>query len=712
MTTRSTASSVVPREDNDVYLHTLHIAILNYNLTRAGHESRSPGSTTTAGGPSSSSSTAAHGASTTHAAALTRPSLRHSITGSVRPTDGWTSALHSLGDVFKDSSSANKSSRFPKEFVKALDHRMERIARGADPSHSDQLFRQTVGAFYGTYAQPSFQKKLKENRGIEEVILMFVTTASAILKKRIEGDGWKPELNEQVGRFVGVIRDALKSCSRVPAELLNRLETYCAKLEEPAAAQGNGRDRPLSMASSAAYPSYSPNLSSTLSPMSPASTSKQTLDLPPPSSSTSAPINLDDVPQARAIGSIFGRSDAELLRDLNALRAVCTEQVRLLLLRSLLLGTRLPFPLQAAFNDLRHVINTVAQLGSAPPASSSSTTPAPYTTSRFPFSRIDFDSDDAFAAWRKQETDELQELLLQMTVRNPDLVKNYSANGGGGGAGAGLEGGAPLDSRRSSRSSLVIVNSDGGIEGENDETTSVPPGLTFVPPDPKFYYRRLYNLALEHDYALMSDLPPDQDVSLSILSPEHEELLRDCQARWRIPNTLRAATFASLIAGLYKESGVPEECVQEALDTVKREEEKWKYWRWPNEDVRVLPPSSPSRSAQPPSSSTATTPLPRLLPPLRYPPHPLLRDLPRPPHLPPLRRHPSPSSRDPRRPPLLFLDRPTSPRHAQRARNRHAKVRGNGMGGEDGGREQSGEEERSGAVDRDAAVDQGGGQGI
>ncbi|GAA5994013.1 hypothetical protein JCM11641_004022 [Rhodosporidiobolus odoratus] len=577
MTTRSTDSrvSVVPREDGDVYLHTLRIAILNHNIATAGHNPPSPGPTTAGtssssnAGPSSSSA-----ASTTSAAALARPSIRHSFAGSVRATDGWSNALHALGDVFKDSSSsASKSSRFPKEFVKVLDQRMERIARGADSAHSDPLFRQTVGAFYTTFAQPSFIKKLKENRQIEEVILMFVTTASSVLKKRLQGDEWKPELNNQVGRFVGVIRDALKSCSRVPGELVNRLETYCAKLVEPATATSAqlGHDRSQSLTAASPYPSYSPNLPpAAVAPPSPASTSRNTLDFPP----TSAPVNLDDMPQARSVGAIFGKTDAELMRDIASLKRACSEQ--------------------AAFNDLKLIINTVAQLGSGGPASASAPTPRP--TSRFPFSRADFDSDDAFAAWRKQENDELQELLLEMTVRNPELVKNYTAsvaNYGAGGASGGLAvepGSVPLDgSRRSSRSSLVIINSDGGIEGEDgDAPPASVSGFTFLPPDPKFYYRRLYTLALEHDYALMSTLPPDEDVSLSILSPAHEELLRDCQARWRIPNTQRAACFAGLIAGLYKEMGVPEECVQEAMGAVKREEDKWRYWRWPNEDRQQL----------------------------------------------------------------------------------------------------------------------------
>ncbi len=71
---------------------------------------------------------------------------------------------------------------------------------------------------------------MKENRKIEELILIFVTTAQASLKKRSVGDEWKQELNNQVGLFVNIIRECLKTVSGVPRELTERLEGYSAKL--------------------------------------------------------------------------------------------------------------------------------------------------------------------------------------------------------------------------------------------------------------------------------------------------------------------------------------------------------------------------------------------------------------------------------------------------------------------------------------------------
>lgn len=212
------------------------------------------------------------------------------------------------------------------------------------------------------------------------------------------------------------------------------------------------------------------------------------------------------------------------------------------------------------------------------PPSTRSTHPRP----PYPYSISDFENPDAFSSWKKQETDELQELLLDMTVRNPLLVQN------------GIKGGVTLnnenyssliESRRSSRSSLI--EEEGPVESGGG-------GLTFVPPDPTYYFRRLYELLLHHDYSLMSSLPPDEDVSLSILSPLHESLLESIRQRWRIPTTLKSAVFVGLVAGLYKGMGVPEECVGEALDELERTEKDWRYWRWPLIDVRIpfLSPSS------------------------------------------------------------------------------------------------------------------------
>ena len=73
---------------------------------------------------------------------------------------------------------------------------------------------------------------MKENRKIEELILLFATHATTVLKKEpsLASDGWKLELNVQIAQFIKLLRDCLRNLNHVSPELLTRLDTYTAKL--------------------------------------------------------------------------------------------------------------------------------------------------------------------------------------------------------------------------------------------------------------------------------------------------------------------------------------------------------------------------------------------------------------------------------------------------------------------------------------------------
>ncbi|KAK4048423.1 hypothetical protein OIV83_004769 [Microbotryomycetes sp. JL201] len=535
MTTRSHASSVnyIPREDSDVYQYALRVAYLSHVLS--GAASAGAASTAAPGTASSGSTVTAIGrqrSSTVSAKAMTRQSpakasavassssFRDTLSAMFKDSDG-SSNSSNTGTLSSSlallSSSSSGKVKFPKEFVKTFEQRLVKISQGQDSKHQDHLFRATVGAFYGVYKDKSFQSKLLDSRQIEQVILKYASVASDVLKKRVPGPEWKPQWDDSVAEFAQLVRDVLKGLRGVSPELLQRLETYYAAA-------------PLA-------PSFTTKADENLR----ASTSQQTLDGPSQSAPTLTSIR--DMPQVMAVGRLFAKSEVELSRDVSAIKRTCTEQ--------------------AAFFDLKACINNVAQGGS-----------------RFPARREDFDSDDAFAAWRKQEADQLQELLLDMTKRNPELLRsagpsdlNSSTNG------AGV---TSSMNKRMSAMTLQAPSPDGSAYGSSgDDDHLVDPSLVFVPPDPKYYFRRLYEVALQFDYEAMKDLPPDQDVSLTILSSINEQLLDACATRWRIMAPLRAGTFLALIGQHYKFQGVPEACVGEALGGIARVAETWEYWRWP-----------------------------------------------------------------------------------------------------------------------------------
>ena len=218
MTTRSTKSnrSGYAREvmtDGDVYVFLLQVAY-HAHLSQTRRDAKAKARESLTVNPTGSLSGA------------TGASASKKASDSASKGDSWM-GFAALADLVGGSS---KSARFPEKLIKRLNDRLELIAMGRDTNYKDQSLRQTIGGFYGTFKEASFQKQMKENRKIEELILIFVTTAQASLKKRSVGDEWKHELNNQVGHFVNIIRECLKTVSGVPKELTERLEGYAAKL--------------------------------------------------------------------------------------------------------------------------------------------------------------------------------------------------------------------------------------------------------------------------------------------------------------------------------------------------------------------------------------------------------------------------------------------------------------------------------------------------
>ena len=101
-----------------------------------------------------------------------------------------------------------------------------------------------MAKFYGQFMVDSFKRQMKENRKIEELILMFATHATGVLKKEpsLGGEGWKLELNSQIALFVKLLRECLRNVNHVSPELLSRLDTYTAKLAPSRAQSDSGYD--------------------------------------------------------------------------------------------------------------------------------------------------------------------------------------------------------------------------------------------------------------------------------------------------------------------------------------------------------------------------------------------------------------------------------------------------------------------------------------
>jgi hypothetical protein len=145
----------------------------------------------------------------------------------------------------------------------------------------------------------------------------------------------------------------------------------------------------------------------------------------------------------------------------------------------------------------------------------------------------------------------------------------------------------------SSRHSLAIPSSPEGVGSsfvEEDEV-SVGDNFTFIPPSPKRYYKRLLELCIQADLIAMESLPPDQEVSLGILSLPHVELINECAVRWRIPHSYRAVCFMDVIKYKFEREEVPQACIPEAFQIIEKTLRDVELDLWTKHDVSLLSPS-------------------------------------------------------------------------------------------------------------------------
>lgn len=156
-----------------------------------------------------------------------------------------------------------------------------------------------MAKFYGQFMVDSFKRQMKENRKIEELILMFATHATQVLKKEptLVGDRWKSELNTQIGVFVKLLRQCLGNVHHVSPELISRLDIYTAKLAPTAAASDSGYDS--------------------------SSTSRDRDSV----SSVTITRNVSDMQMVLTLAALFKIPESAVQREVDQLRQTATEKV-------------------------------------------------------------------------------------------------------------------------------------------------------------------------------------------------------------------------------------------------------------------------------------------------------------------------------------------------------------------------------------------------
>ncbi|EEB97238.1 hypothetical protein MPER_03486, partial [Moniliophthora perniciosa FA553] len=177
---------------------------------------------------------------------------------------------------------------------------------------------------------------------------------------------------------------------------------------------------------------------------------------------------------------------------------------------------------------------------------------------------------------------------------NPELAKSAPSdvlpsfqNTPGGRPVSLYDSGSPTGRHPSigSRRSLYATNDydDPAPGDDGDDDIQVGHNFTYIPPNPKRFYKRLLELCLIADLeAMLSPEVDDNDeVSLGILSAAHIDLINECALRWRIGHSYRVTCFLDLVRQFYERNDVPPECIPEALQNVSRALHDVELDKWP-----------------------------------------------------------------------------------------------------------------------------------
>ncbi|KAL2314512.1 C2 domain-containing protein [Schizosaccharomyces pombe] len=122
--------------------------------------------------------------------------------------------------------------KYPKDFIKYLSLALESISMGKEPEYQDQLIRGCFAAFYNNINKSHISKQLKDSRKIEDMFLIFASSVSSELTKRL-GTAYDSNLADRItASFIELCkRVTLKGQLASPSsEFVSHLDMYHSKL--------------------------------------------------------------------------------------------------------------------------------------------------------------------------------------------------------------------------------------------------------------------------------------------------------------------------------------------------------------------------------------------------------------------------------------------------------------------------------------------------
>ncbi|KAF2128229.1 hypothetical protein P153DRAFT_432586 [Dothidotthia symphoricarpi CBS 119687] len=407
-----------------------------------------------------------------------------------------------VADLVKDLSlvTNSKSMRFPHGFMAALEKRLTKVLMGQEkmPEFKDATVIRTFAVFLNEFKDPRKAKNLEKNRNVEELILIFFSNATKELQKG------KPPGDDSyklmVDRHVALF---LRLISAI-------LKDHDWQRDRPELSQ-----RLVTMEKKLLL--HDQDLASENQRNGGQGGSTIEVEVP-------RTYEIKDMPLVLTVQRIFSVSYSAVQADIDRYKSTWTQK--------------------AALQDLKtyqaHLTRMTKQT----------------------LNRNDFDLDEAYEAWKSQESPDLSQMILALIQSDPSLAKTTSSG--------------PMSQYRSNTS--VDLGSENGVSHSSGQSLDLS-GLNinadiaddnasyvFIPPDPRMYYRAVFKEALTYDLADPEFVPSDGN---SLSSKHSAELLNEIGQRWRLPQSSRHVLFLDVIRDSYVDQSVDLDTLDLAFNFVK-----------------------------------------------------------------------------------------------------------------------------------------------
>ncbi|KAB2580828.1 putative c2 domain protein [Lasiodiplodia theobromae] len=429
----------------------------------------------------------------------------------------------SVTDLVKDFSLIrdSKSTKFPHGFMKELDKRLTGVLVGKEkmPEYNDPQIKSTFAGFLNEFKDPKFRKTMEENRRVEDLLLIFFSNATKIMQrgKAPDDDSWRLMVDRHVALFIRLISSTLRNhdWTRDRPELLSRLTTMEKKLlmhdqDLAAASQRNG------------------------------GAGGSTVEVEVPRS-----YEVKDMPLVLVVSRIFSVPYDTVQQDINAKKDVWTEK--------------------AALQDLKAYQANLS------------------LNTRQTLSPDDFDTEEAYDAWKKGETQDLSQMMLAIIQSSPELAKSS----GGALPQFKPDRGSVVDPAYSEMARKMSETSEGGsyvidqpVDVSSLNLNDIPSPTedgstpyTYIPPDPRAFYRAIVKQAFTYDLqddGLDPSSPTGDTPAMKLLSKDSTELLSEIGLRWRVPQFSRLVLFLDVVKEKYQQTEISLETLDDAFTFVKQ----------------------------------------------------------------------------------------------------------------------------------------------